>query len=105
MATEVCASLVESSLVNEAGAIHTNGNILLLATETVQLGIERNPDWTRFDVERELNAKPDTEQVIGINRGLTFDYEYFGTKGHIDIVACFGSEDLLLVHDKKFIAP
>ncbi len=101
MATQVCARLVESSLVNEGGAIHTNGNGLLLATETVQLGIERNPHWTRFEVECELNAKLGTEQVIWINRGLTRDYEYFGTKGHIDIVACFASEDLLLVHDQK----
>ena len=101
MAEQACARVVESALVNEGGAFHTNGNGLLLATETVQLGMERNPHWTRLEVESELNAKLGTEQVIWINRGLTRDYEYFGTKGHIDIVACFASENLLLVHDQK----
>jgi agmatine deiminase len=101
MANQVGAKLVTSDLVNEGGGIHTNGNGLLLATETVQLGIERNPDWTRLEVEAELNGKLGTEKVIWIRRGLTRDYETFGTKGHIDIVACFADEKTLLVHDQQ----
>jgi len=101
MANHVGANLINSDLVNEGGGIHTNGNGLLLATETVQLGIERNPDWTRLEVETELNSKLGTEQVIWIRRGLTRDYETFGTKGHIDIVACFADENTLLVHDQS----
>lgn len=101
MATHVGANIIKSSLVNEGGGIHTNGNGLLLATETVQLGIERNPDWTRTEVEAELNSKLGTEKVIWVRRGLTRDYETFGTKGHIDIVACFATEDTLLVHDQQ----
>ncbi len=90
-----------SELVNEGGGIHTNGKGLLLATETVQLGLERNPDWTRAEIEAELNARLGTEKVIWIRRGLTRDYESFGTKGHIDIVACFSDENTLLVHDQQ----
>jgi agmatine deiminase len=101
MAKHVGAKLVNSDLVNEGGGIHTNGNGLLLATETVQLGIERNPDWTKLEVEAELNSKLGTEKVIWIRRGLTRDYETFGTKGHIDIVACFADETTLLVHDQQ----
>jgi agmatine deiminase len=101
MAKHVGAKLVNSNLVNEGGGIHTNGSGLLLATETVQLGIERNPDWTKFEVEVELNSKLGTEKVIWIRRGLTRDYETFGTKGHIDIVACFADEATLLVHDQQ----
>lgn len=101
MANQVGAKLVNSDLVNEGGGIHTNGNGLLLATETVQLGIERNPDWTRLEVEAELNSKLGTEKVIWIRRGLTRDYETFGTRGHIDIVACFADEKTLLVHDQQ----
>ena len=101
MANHVGAKLVNSDLVNEGGGIHTNGNGLLLATETVQLGIERNPDWTKLEVEAELNSKLGTEKVIWIRRGLTRDYETFGTKGHIDIVACFADETTLLVHDQQ----
>ena len=101
MANHVGAKLVNSDLVNEGGGIHTNGSGLLLATETVQLGIERNPDWTKLEVEAELNSKLGTEKVIWIRRGLTRDYETFGTKGHIDIVACFADETTLLVHDQQ----
>lgn len=101
MANHVGAKLLDSDLVNEGGGIHTNGSGLLLATETVQLGIERNPDWTRLEVETELNAKLGTDKVIWIRRGLTRDYETFGTKGHIDIVACFADENTLLVHDQQ----
>jgi agmatine deiminase len=100
MAEQICARLVESPLINEGGAIHTNGKGLLLATETVQLGPERNPNWTRTEVECELNSKLGTDQVVWIHRGLTRDYESFGTLGHVDIVACFASENLLLVHDQ-----
>lgn len=101
MANHVAAKLINSELVNEGGGIHTNGSGLLLATETVQLGIERNPDWTRLEVEAELNSKLGTDKVIWIRRGLTRDYETFGTKGHIDIVACFADETTLLVHDQQ----
>jgi len=101
MANHVAAKQINSEMVNEGGGIHTNGSGLLLATETVQLGIERNPDWTRLEVEAELNSKLGTEKVIWIRRGLTRDYETFGTKGHIDIVACFADESTLLVHDQQ----
>jgi len=101
MANHLAAKQINSDLVNEGGGIHTNGSGLLLATETVQLGIERNPDWTRLEVEAELNSKLGTDKVIWIRRGLTRDYETFGTKGHIDIVACFADENTLLVHDQQ----
>ena len=101
MAELVAAKHIKSDLVNEGGGIHTNGNGLLLATETVQLGIERNPDWTRNEVEAELIEKLGVEKVIWVRRGLTRDYETFGTKGHIDIVACFSDENTILVHDQQ----
>ena len=100
MAEQVGARLEESTLVNEGGAIQTNGNGLLLATKTVQLGPERNPYWAKAEVEGELNRKLGTDRVIWMNRGLTRDYEPFGTQGHIDMVACFANEDVVLVHDQ-----
>ena len=92
---------MRSKLVNEGGGIHVNGAGALLVTETVQLGRERNPDWTRAEVEAELNSKLGTNQVIWIRRGLTRDYEDFGTRGHIDIVACFADENTILFHDQQ----
>ena len=85
MAKHVNVETIKSDMVNEGGGIHTNGAGLLLASE----------------VEAELNSKLGTEKVIWIRRGLTRDYETFGTKGHIDIVACFADENTLLVHDQQ----
>lgn len=90
-----------STLVNEGGGIHVNGAGALLVTETVQLGEERNPGWSRAEVEAELNARLGTNQVVWLRRGLTRDYEDFGTKGHVDIVACFADETTILFHDQQ----
>ena len=95
------AQVVKSSLVNEGGGIHTNGAGVLLATDTVQLGSERNPSWSRREVTDELNEKLGTNKIVWLRRGLTRDYEEFGTKGHVDIVACFANENTILVHDQQ----
>lgn len=92
---------IRSPLVNEGGGIHVNGNGLVLLTETVQLGSGRNPDLSRSEVESEIHSRLGTNRVIWIRRGLTRDYEDFGTQGHIDIVACFASETTVLVHDQQ----
>ncbi len=91
----------DSSLVNEGGGIHVNGNGAVLLTETVQLGKGRNPDLSRAEVEQELHSKLGTNQAIWIRRGLTRDYDDFGTQGHIDIVACFADENTILYHDQQ----
>ena len=101
MAEHANAEVIRSELVNEGGGIHVNGSGLLLVTETVQLGVERNPDWTRSEVEQELKERLGAEDIVWIRRGLTRDYEQFGTKGHIDIVACFADEKTILVHDQQ----
>ena len=101
VATNAGVPSLRSSLVNEGGGIHVNGTGALLVTETVQLGKERNPTWTKAEVEVELNSKLGTNQVIWLKRGLTRDYEDFGTRGHVDIVACFADENTILYHDQQ----
>jgi agmatine deiminase len=92
---------ITSPMVNEGGGIHVNGAGTVLVTRTVQLGEGRNPDWTQEQVEAELSRTLGVDRVIWIDRGLTRDYEQFGTRGHIDIVACFINEDTVLVHDQR----
>lgn len=93
--------VVHSSLVNEGGGIHVNGSGKILLTETVQLGKGRNPNLSREQVEEELSQKLDVSEFIWVKRGLTRDYEEFGTQGHIDIVACFSDENTVLYHDQQ----
>ncbi len=93
--------VISSDLVNEGGGIHVNGTGTVFATDTVQLAIDRNPNWTREQVEVELREKLGVEQVVWFPRGLTRDYDDFGTRGHVDIVACFSDENTVLYHDQR----
>ena len=98
IAAEVGAELVASPLVNEGGGIHVDGEGTVLVTETVQLDPRRNPDATKADVEAELARTLGVSKAIWLPRGLTRDYDDFGTHGHVDIVATIPSPGTLLIH-------
>lgn len=89
-----------SGLVNEGGGIHVDGRGSVLLTETVQLDPGRNPGLSAADVEREIHRQLGTRHAIWLPRGLTKDYEQFGTRGHVDIVACFTQSGTLLLHSQ-----
>jgi agmatine deiminase len=98
VAAEAGAQLVDSPLVNEGGGIHVDGEGTILVTRTVQLDEGRNPGWDEARVEAELRRTLGVERVIWVPRGLARDYEEFGTRGHVDIVATFASPGVVLVH-------
>lgn len=93
--------VIPSLLVNEGGGIHVDGEGTVLLTETVQLGKGRNPHADAARVEAEMARCLGTEKVIWLKRGLTRDYESYGTLGHVDIVACFPSPGRVLIHDQR----
>ena len=92
------AELFSSTMVNEGGGIHVDGEGTVICTETVQLDVRRNPTWNAEQVETELKAYLGTSHTIWVPRGLTADYSNYGTNGHIDIVCCFAEPGTLLVH-------
>ena len=92
---------LDSALINEGGGIHVNGAGAVLLTETVQLGAGRNETWSRAEVEQEIHQKLGTDRAIWVRRGLTRDYDEFGTRGHIDIVACFAGANTILYHEQQ----
>ena len=94
------AHVRSSPLVNEGGGLHVDGVGTVLLTETVQRDSGRNPGWTRADVEQEVHAQLGTSRAIWLPRGLTGDYEMYGTRGHVDIVACFTPTGAVLVHSQ-----
>ncbi|SHF70031.1 agmatine deiminase [Loktanella atrilutea] len=93
--------LVPSLLVNEGGGIHVDGAGTLLATETVQLGVERNPHADAGRVAEEFARTLGAEKTIWLPRGLTRDYDAFGTRGHVDIVACLPQPGVILLHQQR----
>jgi agmatine deiminase len=90
--------IAASAMVNEGGGLHVDGEGTVLLTETVQLDPGRNPGWTREQVEHEVHARLGTAHAIWLPRGLTRDYERFGTRGHVDIVTCFVRPGTLVAH-------
>ena len=98
VAAQAGAAVHTSGLVNEGGGFHTDGEGTVLLTETVQLDPGRNPGATRESVEAEIHARLGTSKAIWLPRGLTRDYDEFGTRGHVDIVACFASPGTVLLH-------
>ncbi|GAA0265932.1 agmatine deiminase family protein [Cryptosporangium japonicum] len=87
-----------SPLTQEGGGLHVDGAGTVLLTETVQLDPDRNPGWTRAEVEHELHQRLGTTTAIWLPRGLTADYDEFGTRGHVDVVATFTAPGRVLVH-------
>lgn len=92
------AELFSSQMVNEGGGIHVDGAGSVMITETVQLDPGRNPNWNSEQVETELKAYLGVSNVIWLPRGLTGDYGWFGTRGHIDILAAFVRPGVVLAH-------
>lgn len=93
--------VVASDLINEGGGIHVDGEGTVLVTRTVQLGEGRNAHWTQEQVEDELRRTIGAERFVWLERGLTRDYDEFGTRGHVDIVACFSEPGTVLVHEQR----
>lgn len=101
VAARVGAELVSSVLVNEGGGIHVDGEGTVLLTETVQLDPNRNPYADRARVEAELARTIGSTHAVWLPRGLTRDYDDFGTNGHVDIVATIPSPGRLLLHAQR----
>ncbi|VXB68660.1 Putative agmatine deiminase [Microbacterium sp. 8M] len=101
IASEVGAELVSSALVNEGGGIHVDGEGTVLLTETVQLDPRRNPYLDRQRVEAEMLRTIGATKAVWLPRGLTRDYDEFGTNGHVDIVAAITSPGRILLHAQQ----
>lgn len=83
---------IPADWVNEGGAIHVDGAGTCLLTRTVQLNANRNPDLTAADVEARLAISLGCDQFLWLPEGLIDD----DTDGHVDELACFARDNLLL---------
>jgi agmatine deiminase len=72
-------------IVNEGGAIHSDGEGTLLVTEQCLLHRNRNPAFTGAQIEAALLACTGAKQIVWLGDGVFNDE----TDGHIDNLACF----------------
>jgi len=88
-----------ADIVNEGGGLHVDGHGTVLLTDTVQLDPDRNPSHDRDSIALQIHHALGTHRAIWLPRGLWRDNFLNGTKGHVDIVACFAPDGrLLLLH-------
>jgi agmatine deiminase len=89
-----------ADIVNEGGGLHVDGHGTVLLTDTVQLDPDRNPSHDRDSIALQIHHALGTHRAIWLPRGLWRDNFLNGTKGHVDIVACFAPDGRLLVHQQ-----
>ena len=87
-----------ADIVNEGGGIHVDGQGTVLLTDTVQLDPTRNPGYDRDSIAAHIHNTLGTHRAIWLSKGLWRDNFLNGTKGHVDIVACFAPDGRLLIH-------
>lgn len=90
---ELGLPVISSSLVNEGGAIHVDGEGTLVLTESVLFNDNRNPGLGKEEAEAELRRVLGAEQIIWLPRGLVDD----DTDGHIDELMCFTAPGEILL--------
>lgn len=77
--------IVSSTLVFEGGALEFDGCGTLLTTTQCLENKNRNPSWSRADIERELTRLFGAHKIIWLKEGLRHDH----TDGHIDTLVRF----------------
>lgn len=92
MAAATNAEHYRSPLYLEGGAIEGNGAETLITTEAVALNPNRNPDWTKSEVEAELRNALGVTDIFWLPSGIEGD----DTDGHIDDLTRFIKEDAIV---------
>lgn len=82
----------KSGMVLEGGSIDTNGDGILLTTESVLLNPNRNPDLSKTQIEQKLKDYLGIQKVVWLKVGLAGD----DTDGHIDDLSRFLNRNTIL---------
>jgi agmatine deiminase len=98
--------VINSSMVNEGGAIETNGNGIILQVESVNM--QRNPGMSKQQQEAELKKVLNAKKIIWLKEGaaedpfgwgtlITKNYFGIGVKGHLDEFCRFVNAKTILI--------
>jgi agmatine deiminase len=86
IATQLGDPVAESELILEGGSILLDGQGTLLTTEQCLLHPNRNPSWSREQIEAELSRQLGVDRFVWLGQGLVEDRD---TDGHVDLIAAF----------------
>jgi agmatine deiminase len=95
LANHLGMALHPSDLVLEGGAVHVDGEGTLITTEQCLLNANRNPGWSKVEVEDALRGWLGVETIIWLPKGLEPDPI---TDGHVDGIAAFAAPGTVLLH-------
>lgn len=84
--------LFDPGMILEGGSIETNGEGLFLTTESVLLNPNRNPGFTKKEIEQKLKDYLGAERIIWLKDGLEGD----DTDGHIDDLSRFTNKNTVI---------
>jgi agmatine deiminase len=87
----------QAPLILEGGSIIIDGAARLVTTEQCLLHPNRNPDWTKSDIDAALRQYLGASEVIWLGRGLHEDRD---TDGHVDLIAVFTDTGKLLLQSR-----
>ena len=87
------ASGYAAPLTCEGGALHTDGQGTVITTEQCLLNHNRNPGFSRADVEQVLKEYVGARKTIWLGDGFSDDE----TDGHVDNIACFAAPGRVIV--------
>ena len=83
--------ITKTGMVLEGGSIDTNGEGVLLTTESVLLNPNRNPGMNKDEIEQKLKQHLGMDKVIWLKDGLAGD----DTDGHIDDLSRFVNKNTI----------
>ncbi len=83
---------VDIDFVLEGGSLDFNGKGTVLTTENCLLHPNRNPNYTKEQIEELLKERFNVEQVVWLQDGIVGD----DTDGHIDDITRFINEDTVV---------
>ena len=96
---------IKSNLIIEGGSLESNGKGVLIQCESVTL--QRNPGWTKEEIEAEYKRVMNVKKVIWLKQGLADDehiwhlhngkYVTMGTGGHTDEFVRFANSNTILL--------
>jgi len=85
VARKTAASYIRSELVGEGGGIEVDGQGTAIMTESSWINANRNPDWSKAEIEEELKARLGLHKIIWLPGIKGKDI----TDAHVDFYARF----------------